>query len=347
MMKKFKWILCTSALALLLVGCNKDNETVDPAQADKSNDQIAGEQKVTYPAPFSGEQVEHKVTNRPVLVTINNQVEARPQSGLASADVIYEMLAEGDVTRLLALFQSEIPETAGPIRSARSYFIDLAEGLDAFYIAHGYSPEAKQMLAEKVVDNINGMAYDGTLFYRSKDRKAPHNSYMSGENFDISMEKVGASTLYTKKVSYAFYDDQESVKIGNAATTLKVNYSSMESFNSTYTYSTDAGTYERSNGNTITTDLITNEPVQVSNVLMLEMKHSFVDSYGRRDIDLTSGGKAYVAQQGSIREVKWKNQDGLLVAIESDGSQVKLMPGLTWVHFIPTSPGIGKAVRYE
>ncbi len=56
------------------------------------------------------------------------------------------MLAEGDVTRLLALYQSEIPANIGPIRSARSYFIDIAKGLDAFYIAHGYSPEAKTML---------------------------------------------------------------------------------------------------------------------------------------------------------------------------------------------------------
>jgi hypothetical protein len=342
-MKKFKSIIFVSAIALLLVGCNKEDEVVDPAQAGDPVD----EQKVLYPAPFSGEQVEKELTNRPVLVTINNQVEARPQSGIASADVIYEMLAEGDVTRFLALFQSEIPEAVGPIRSARSYFIDLAKGLDAFYIAHGYSPEAKQMLAANVVDNINGMAYDGTLFYRSKDRVAPHNSYMLGENFDISMEKVGASTLYTKKVSYAFYDEQDSVKIGNAATKVKVKYSSMESFNSTYTFSTDSGTYERSNGNTVTTDLLTSEPVQISNVLMFEMQHSFVDSYGRRDIDISSGGKAYVAQQGTIREVQWENQDGLLVAVESDGSQVKLVPGLTWVHFLPTSPGITAGVSYE
>ncbi|PKC50181.1 hypothetical protein RhiirA1_487131, partial [Rhizophagus irregularis] len=148
---------------------------------------------------------------RPIIVTINNHPAARPQSGIGSADVVYEMLAEGDVTRFLALFQSEIPENIGPVRSARDYFIELASGLDAFYIAHGYSPEAQTMLVNGIVDNINGMQYDGTLFIRSKDRYAPHNSYISCENVKLGAEKVGASLLYHKKVSYTYYEEDESV----------------------------------------------------------------------------------------------------------------------------------------
>lgn len=343
-MKKFKTILLASVVtAAMVAGCS-NKEKADPVKADPI---VEEEPAVTYPAPFSGKPLEQEATNRPVLVTINNQVEARPQSGLSSADVVYEMLAEGDVTRLLALFQSELPESVGPIRSARSYFIDVAKGLDAFYIAHGYSPEAKQMLANRVVDNINGMAYDGSLFIRSKDRVAPHNSYMPGENIEKSIEKVGASPLYSKKVSYTFYNDQDNVKIGESATTVNVKYSYMDSFNSTYKYSVDSGTYERSNGTSVTTDLLTGEPLEISNVLFFDMKHSFVDSYGRREIDTTSGGIAYVAQQGGIRQVEWENRDGLLTAVELDGSPVKLMPGLTWVHFVPTTPGILSSVTYE
>lgn len=344
-MKKFKTILFASVVtAAMLAGCS-NKEEVEPVKAD---DPVPVEEPaVTYPAPFSGKQVEKEVTNRPVLVTINNQVEARPQSGLSSADVVYEMLAEGDVTRLLALFQSELPESVGPIRSARSYFIDVAQGLDAFYIAHGYSPEAKTMLANRVVENINGMAYDGTMFIRSKDRVAPHNSYMPGENIGKSIETVGASPLYSKKVAYTFYNEQESVKIGEVATTVNVNYSHMDSFNSTYKFSADKGTYERSNGTAVTTDLVTGESLEIANVLFFDMKHSFVDSYGRRDIDITSGGMAYVAQQGGIRQVEWTNNDGLLEAVELDGTPVKLVPGLTWVHFVPTTPGLLASVTYE
>ncbi len=113
-------------------------------------------------------------------------------------------MAEGNVTRFLALFQSELPETVGPIRSARDYFIHLSKGLDAFYVAHGYSPDAQKLLANRYVDNVNGMQYDGTLFKRSSDRRAPHNSYITGENIIAAMEKVGASDEITKMPPFTF-----------------------------------------------------------------------------------------------------------------------------------------------
>ena len=83
---------------------------------------------------------------RAVAVMVNNHPKARPQSGLNKADIVYEILAEGDITRFLAVFQSEKPENIGPVRSARAYYIELAKGLNALYIAHGYSAEAKEML---------------------------------------------------------------------------------------------------------------------------------------------------------------------------------------------------------
>ena len=119
---------------------------------------------------------------RAVAVMINNHPLARPQSGLNKADIVYEMLAEGDVTRFLAVFQSEQPENVGPVRSARAYYIELAKGFNSLYIAHGYSPEAKEMLDNGYIDNLNGMVYDGTLFQRASFRKAPHNSYITYDN---------------------------------------------------------------------------------------------------------------------------------------------------------------------
>ena len=139
------------------------------------------------------------MTQRPIIVTVNNHPDARPQSGLAAADIVYEMVAEGNVTRFLAVYQSELPDTIGPVRSARDYFVEIAEGLDAFYVAHGYSPEAKRLLNANVVDNINGMNYDGTLFKRSRNRVAPHNSYITAEHIREGAKLVGASMIYQKK----------------------------------------------------------------------------------------------------------------------------------------------------
>jgi len=337
----------------LTAGCSDKEQTEEPVveieETEVEKDIIVAEAEEILPfvTPFTGERVAEEVTMRPILATINNHPQARPQSGLAQADVVYEMLAEGDVTRFLALYQSELPESIGPIRSARSYFVDIAKGLDAFYIAHGYSPEAKSMLERRVVDNINGMHYDGTYFKRSSTRVAPHNSYISGENVMAGAEKTGTSLLYQKKVSYPFYEAEDSVKIGTTANEVSMKYNNSGSFNSQYVYNAETNQYKRYSANVETVDYETNESIELANILFFEMPHRIVDSAGRREITITGGGNAYVAQAGTIREVKWKNADGLLVAVEEDGSEVKLVQGKTWIHFVPTSPGLAASVIYS
>lgn len=350
--RKSRLFVLTLLSAAIISGCSDKEQVQEP---EKEVEQVNAETEVDvevseelpYVTPFTGVRVAEEVSTRPILATINNHPQARPQSGLAAADVVYEMLAEGDVTRFLALYQSEVPDSIGPIRSARSYFIDIAAGLDAFYIAHGYSPEAKSMLDRRVVDQINGMQYDGTFFTRSSKRKAPHNSYITGENVMAGAEKVGASLLYQKKVSYPFYEAEDSVKIGAAANEVTMMYNSGGSFNSHYVYDAETNHYKRYSANVETIDAETNESIELANVLFFEMPHRIIDSEGRRDITITDGGNAYVAQAGTVREVKWKNADGLLVAVEEDGTEVKLVPGNTWIHFVPTTPGLATAVTYS
>ena len=351
LMKRSMLILAMLSAAVI-TGCSDKEKAEEPVveieEEQEVEEEIVAEAADVLPfvTPFTGERTAEEITTRPVIATINNHPLARPQSGLAQADVVYEMLAEGDVTRFLALYQSEIPESIGPIRSARSYFIDIAKGLDAFYIAHGYSPEAKSMLEKKVVENINGMHYDGTFFKRSSDRKAPHNSYISGENLLAGAEKVGASLLYQKKVSYPFYEAEDNVKIGVAANEITMKYNNGGSFNSHYIYNKETNRYTRYSANVETIDYVTKESIELANILFFEMPHRIIDSVGRRDITITGGGNAYVFQAGTMRVVKWKNADGLLIAVEEDGSEVKLVPGKSWVHFVPTSPGLATSVIY-
>lgn len=346
-LKKYGYVLACSTL--LLVGCGGKEEAREEVEETEETVPVTVTEEVELPyvTPFTGENVANEISMRPIIATINNHPKARPQSGIGSADVIYEMLAEGDVTRLLGLFQSDIPDQIGPIRSARDYFIELAEGLDAFYIAHGYSPEAQTMLMNGVVDHINGMAYDGTIFKRSSNRVAPHNSYIAGENIELGAEKVNASLLYQKKVSYTFYEPEENVKMGLEATTVTINYGGSDSFNSTYTFNPETQSYSRESGSVETIDDLTNEPIALSNVLFFEMDHAIIDSEGRREIDITSGGTAYLFQNGMMREVSWENVDGMLKAVEVDGSDVKLVPGQTWIHFVPENPGIVSSVKFS
>lgn len=341
---KYIWIIAAS---LMLVACNK-SDNVDDAIADgKGKDDESAAQELNYTSPFTGEKIAEKPTQRPLLVTINNQPEARPQSGLDAADFIFEMLAEGEGTRLLALYQSELPETVGPVRSARTYFVDVAKGLDAFYIAHGYSPDAKTMLNSGVVDHLNGMQYDGVYFKRASHRKAPHNSYLSMEGLELAEEKLNLNLESLDFVAYSFYESDEDVKMGMAAPAINVKISNAKSYQSRYFYFEEEGTYERSQGGSLTIDEQTHERLAIANLLFFEIPHQVVDQEGRRELNLTAGGKAYVAQKGIMREVAWENRDGQLIAIESDGSDVLLVPGQTWVHFVPTKPGIDAAVTLE
>lgn len=347
---KSKKLLVGFALsALFISGCSKDASQSDE-EVTKVDDKPAIEEPAKQEAivaPLTGETVEEEVTQRPIIVTINNHPAARPQSGLASADIIYEMLAEGDVTRLLAVYQSNLPENIGPVRSARSYFVDMAKGLGAFYVAHGYSPEAKAMLSNNVVDNINGMNYDGTLFKRSNDRVAPHNSYITSENILKGAEKVGASMNYSEKVHQAFYEPDERGKIGVETSQVDINYGNSNYFHNTYVYDQQTNRYGRQSAGVETKDMLTGEALTFANVLFFEMNHQTIDNVGRQDIDLTSGGNAYVFQNGYLREVKWANIDGLPMAVEESGDLVKLVPGKSWVHFVPASPGLQAMVKTQ
>lgn len=85
--------------------------------------------------------------------------------------------------------------------------------------------------------------------------------------------------------------------------------------------------------------------IEVSNVLVFEAQHQTVDTEGRQAIDLAAGGAALLFQAGGVREIEWSSHDGMLVPT-ADGKPVELVPGKTWVHLVPTLPGIEQSVSY-
>lgn len=348
-----KWLFMI-VLLLLVTGCSKDKEKTadseDPVITDETPDENSPEETdemvtLPYAAPFSGERSDEEFTNRPVLVTINNHPKARPQSGIASADIVYEMVAEANITRLLALFQSEMPAEIGPVRSARDYFINIAKGLDAFYVAHGYSPDAQMMLRDGVVDHINGMRYDGTLFSRSNERVAPHNSYITAEHVLEGMEKEDARTTIEKIPSLAFYTSAQDVPLSALASTIDVRFGSSEDFHHMYSYDTLTQQYNRSSGGTLTIDYESQEEIRLANVLFFEVVHQTIDKAGRQQLDLSSGGKGYLFQAGVMKEIEWQQLDGVLVPMEN-GQPAKLVPGKSWIHLVKTNPGLDEMVTF-
>ncbi|KZE37765.1 hypothetical protein AV656_09545 [Bhargavaea cecembensis] len=335
-MKKRNWI-AAAAVAVLLAGCAKSavDEPINPdAENEEKPDEAFAE--VTYTAPYTGLEMETEPDMRPVLATINNHPKARPQSGLSEADVIYEMLAEYEVTRLLALYQSEMPDRIGPIRSARDYFIELAGGHGALYIAHGHSPEAKSLLDSGAVDHLNGIRYEGTLFLRSKDRKAPHNSYITGDAVFNGAMDSGFRMDNPKDPDWRF--DTDPPAGGEEATEADVTYGRFTNFNSRYVYDPQNASYKRFTGGEETVDASGNTPVRLANVLILEVPHRVIDDQGRRSLDLAAGGKASVLRNGLVYQASWQLRDGIPTVMDGD-QPFDLAPGKTWIHLVPDISG--------
>lgn len=345
-----KWAVAAAAVLLLFSGCSKKETVKGPVKEEKPVDKVVEQepekQEEAIYFPLTGVKTEVASKNRAIAVMINNHPYARPQSGLNKADIVYEILAEGDITRFLAVFQSEQPANIGPVRSARDYYIELAKGLNALYIAHGYSPEAKEMLDRNYVDNLNGIVYDGTLFKRSSARKAPHNSYIPYENVLKGAEQKQYA-MEPAPPSFVFLKEEEKQSItGNDANSVMISYSQGGISNSIFEYDTTLGKYKRFSGGEQTVDLETGDPVLLDNLFIVEAVHKIIDSEGRRDIDLKSGGKAYLIQMGKVNEVSWENRDGRIVPVK-DGKEVPLVPGKTWVNVVPANPGMAQSVSFD
>lgn len=349
-----KWAVAVMTALLVLSGCSnndKASNTVEkekPAQkADQKSNQKAEEKNsLPYTFPLTGKASATNTDGRAVAVMVNNHPLARPQSGLNKADIVYEILAEGDITRFLAVFQSEKPANIGPVRSARAYYIELAKGFNALYIAHGYSPEAKEMLDKGDIDNLNGMAYDGTLFQRASFRKAPHNSYITYDNI-LKGAKQNKYSMDKNPPAFKFMTQEESKKItGNGANSIMISYSSSHISDSTFEYDAALGQYKRFSGGEQMIDLETKKPIMLDNVFVIETNHQVVDSAGHKKINLKSGGKGYLFQKGTVNEVDWKNDNGRIVPVKN-GEVVPFVQGHTWVNVVPTNPGMAKMVSFN
>jgi hypothetical protein len=345
-----KWLIISAVAIVLLVGCSKKEEVAQQPENDLGNEVTepgVNDQEKDQPFhfPLTGVGSSAEVKGRAIAVMINNHPAARPQSGLYKADIVYELLAEGDVTRFLAIFQSEEPETVGPVRSARSYYIELAKGFDSLYITHGNSPDAKEMLDSGYIDDLNGLYYDGTLFKRASFRKAPHNSYISYENILKGANQNGYEMEQEPPPLTFLTEDEVKERSGEAANHVTISYYD-QLFNSSFEYDETLQKYKRFSNGEQTVDYETDESVLVDNVLIIETKHRIMDSSGRRDIDLTAGGKAFLVQKGKRLEVEWRNIEGRILPYK-DEKVVGLVPGKTWINVMPTDPGIEQSISFE
>jgi hypothetical protein len=292
--------------------------------------------------PLTGLRAE-SLPNRVVQFSIDN-VESFPQSGLSKADIIYEMPAEGGLTRLQVLFYGETPDVVGPLRSARPYFIDLAREYNAVFVHHGGSPAAFDYLDTGVVDHVSTNT-NYNIFWRSDTRNAPHDSMMNFADLwevirdrDIDVLKEIRTFTFAPEQTDQNEDDDKDSEDGEepvvpAATAITVDnpYTLVE-----YKYIEESNLYEHYVDGELYIDAENDQTVTASNILIQYVKSTVLDKYKRLAIDMTAGGKALLFTGGKVVEGTWSREDldSPTIFVDAEGNEFVLTRGKTWVHVI-------------
>jgi len=278
---------------------------------------------------FTGEWIDESLADqRPVCIMINNIDEAMPQSGISQADITWEMLVEGGVTRYLCLFKDyKSVGKIGPVRSARHYYVKLSNYIGAVYAHVGWSAYAEQEIKETNTNNINGL-FDAQTFYRDNSRYAPHNCYTDGEKLAAGIASAGYSSTYTPCKMFAF--NSEDKMIGNGQTANKVITAYNGNPTRWFEYNEEDQRYYRWQYNVKQIDDQTNEQLNYKNVIVMYVSYSDLGG-GLQDINWLEGGDAYYFTDGEYEAINWKYEDYDILFCTMDGKQLKMNPGNTFI----------------
>lgn len=355
-MQKKHWlwlaIIAVISVALVVTFIVRQQEEVlapveEPEQEPEEIEEVEEEEEqepkeYPYYQPLTGIGSEIEVDNRVVAAMINNHSNARPHTGLDKADIVYEVLAEAWITRIIAIYQSELPEMLGSIRSLRPYYVDIAAGFDAVTAHAGAAGDVMDMAHSRGLDLLNANSSGGFVFYRTDFARAPHNLFTGKDRIEEGLQRFNYNEdFHIPELSFQAEDE---VVEGEQAGWIEIAYGS--SYTVGYEYDPETKLYTRYNQGTTLIDRVTEEPITMTNVFVVETPHEVVMSNGRRDIDVLGEGKGYLFQRGVVREVDWKHLDGVIRPF-LDGEEVDLYPGKTWVNIVPTSPGIANMVEYK
>ena len=344
-MKKLKNSRFSKAISLTLAlifiigtfaGCGSKPEEETTTAPTTTEPTTAAPVIIRNPLTGQGGYDEALLKNRPVLISVENHPDARPQWGLTSSDIVWEMVAEGGITRMLLMYAdaSRIPEKVGPVRSARHYFVDIAEGFDAIFVHFGFSPYAKTQIANHGVNNINGL-YDN-YFYRDKSRgvASEHTAYTTDEAIaEAIADKEYRTTLEEEYENPFKFNETDKKLSGGACNEIKVSFSSGYTY--TLTYDTERNVYLSSlNGNKFVDSEGTQQNFENVIICYTEIS-SMGDSKGRVDFDLSDGKGTYITN-GTYESITWEKgeSDDMMKFYNAEGEELSLNQGRTYIAIV-------------
>lgn len=338
------------ALCLVLCACGGQTAETEPSteatapttEATAEPTTEATELPVLYRNPLNGEPLDAPFAGRAVAVVINNLKGALPHHGVADADFLYEVETEGGITRCLAVYTDlEGVGSIGPVRSARTFFNNVALSYEAPIVHCGGSVRGRNAYADSDGGKISGwehldQVYNGGYFFRDKDR------YSSGYNWEHTLFTTGEDLL--KAMADKGYADEkqrdfglqfdEEVKL-DSTIAQKVVVSFRGDKTTTFTYDADTGLYKTEQYGMTYVDANTGEQMTFKNVMVLYTSqwNRHDGEYSRSYYELSGEGEGYFAVNGEIIKIKWSRQDmnSPFVYTLEDGTPVTLGVGTTYV----------------
>lgn len=319
---------------------------LQPGNSTSSATPKAAQEARDIPGPINGvlftaSEAKAWQKRRPLAAVIENHNDARPQSGLSNADLVYETLAEGGITRYLAFYLTNFSNVyLGPVRSMRTYFLDWLEEYDALASHVGGNMDALDRIGPEGVKDLDQFSLGNPTYGRTTDRFAPHNVYTTTDDLWRAAAKRnynGASSFQSWK-----FKDEATASARPSAQVLRLGFLGDPNYKVTWTYSQEVNSYLRSIGGQDDTDRNNNQRVFAKTIVIeLVSYQTGTTRIGESTVILgdKGSGKAYVFTDGVVKEGTWKkdNTADRTKFLDKDGQEIPFNRGPIWVEAVPTS----------
>ncbi|NPV28962.1 MAG: DUF3048 domain-containing protein [Firmicutes bacterium] len=278
--------------------------------------------------PLTGRQVKRVV---PLLaVMVDNLAASRPQTGLGEAGVVYEIEAEGGITRFLALYAGDPPENVGPVRSARTYFLHLVQEWDAYFAHIGGSADALANIRSWGIEDLDDFK-NSPGFWRDRTRRAPHNAYLNVARALAGKAPKGLYRDWVFQEAPAGPPDYR-----------EVSFCYGRGYRVTYRFSPERKEYLRFINGVPHTDRITGRQLAAANVVLQYAPHTYLgDALGHIEVGLIGRGEAEFFLAGKHLEGTWEKPGALAPTkfYDREGREIRFVRGSTWIHVLrPGAP---------
>jgi hypothetical protein len=329
---KIKLSLIIVLLVVVIVGgflfwkATKSVEIVNSNQEPENNEEVKT-------SSITGMECEN-YNQRPIAVMLAEDPITRPLSGIADADLVIEMpVITGSITRMMAVFQCDLPDEIGSVRSARHDFIPLALGLDAIYVHWGGSHFALDKLDAGIIDNLDAMKDPYAVFFRKSGIEAPHNGFTSSERILNAAEK----SKYKTEDNFSGYPhlDDAKAKIEQKGK-LTITYGGP--YRVYFEYNPQTNSYKRWRAEQREIDKNNGNQVEASVVVVMRAESRMIEPPNYNEVQIEGEGEAKVYQNGEEIIGYWRKtgtySSSKLTFYNQEGEEIKFTPGKIWIEVV-------------